>query len=73
MENEIWKDIPGFEGLYQVSNLSRIKSVARIKGFGAKGNRMAEERILNPKLFMHGYAFVVLSKNYKKYQKQFIV
>jgi len=26
---EIWKDIPGFEGRYQVSNIGRIKSVPR--------------------------------------------
>lgn len=30
MENEIWKDIPGFEGLYQVSNLGRVKSLQRV-------------------------------------------
>lgn len=27
---EIWKDIEGFEGLYQVSNLGRVKSVRRV-------------------------------------------
>ena len=27
MENEVWKDIPDYEGLYQVSNLGRIKSL----------------------------------------------
>ena len=27
---EIWKDIPEYEGLYQVSNLGRIKSLDRI-------------------------------------------
>ena len=27
--NEIWKDIEGYEGLYQVSNLGRIKSLGR--------------------------------------------
>lgn len=26
METEIWKDIPGYEGLYQVSNFGRVKS-----------------------------------------------
>lgn len=40
MENEIWKDVKGFEGLYQVSNLGRIKSLDRIivdkKGFSRK-------------------------------------
>ena len=25
---EIWKDIPGYEGLYQVSNLGRVKALA---------------------------------------------
>ena len=25
MENEIWKDIPGFEGYYQVSNLGKVR------------------------------------------------
>lgn len=29
MENEIWKDIPGYEGIYQVSNLGRLKSLPR--------------------------------------------
>lgn len=27
---EIWKDIEGYEGLYQVSNLGRVKSLPRI-------------------------------------------
>lgn len=25
--NEIWKDIPNYEGLYQISDLGRIKSL----------------------------------------------
>lgn len=29
LPNEIWKDIPDYEGLYQVSNLGRIKSLER--------------------------------------------
>ena len=27
--DEIWKDIEGYEGLYQVSNLGRVKSLKR--------------------------------------------
>lgn len=35
---EIWKDIEGYEGLYQVSNLGRIKSLGRtIEKIGPKG------------------------------------
>lgn len=27
MENEVWKDIKGYEGLYEISNLGRVKSL----------------------------------------------
>lgn len=27
MNNEVWKDIPNYEGIYQASNLGRIKSI----------------------------------------------
>lgn len=30
MKEEIWKDIPGWEGMYQVSNLGRARSVDRL-------------------------------------------
>jgi len=31
MENmEIWRDIPGYEGRYQVSNMGKVKSLARV-------------------------------------------
>ena len=29
-QEEIWKDIPGYEGLYKVSNLGNVKSLERI-------------------------------------------
>ena len=28
---EVWKDIKNYEGNYQVSNLGRVKSLARLK------------------------------------------
>ena len=35
---EVWKDIPNYEGFYQVSNLGRIKSLSRFHytGWGKK-------------------------------------
>ena len=53
MNNEVWKDILGYEGLYQVSNLGRVKSI----GYG-------KERILKPGS-CRGYLFVSLCKNHK--------
>ena len=31
MNTEIWKDIKGFEGKYQISNLGRVKSLPKLK------------------------------------------
>lgn len=44
---EIWKDVIGYEGLYQISNLGRIKSLTRkvqCKG----GQRTTKGKILKP-------------------------
>lgn len=36
MPGEIWKDIPGWEGCYQASNMGRIKSLSRLSANGKK-------------------------------------
>ena len=47
---EIWKDILGYEGSYQVSNLGRVKSLARNR-IGRGGSVCnVQERILRPRL-----------------------
>jgi hypothetical protein len=43
---EVWRDIPGYEGYYQVSNLGRIKSLERRKRIGNGATQMIPERIL---------------------------
>lgn len=53
MSKEVWKDIIDYEGLYQVSNLGRVKSLFRYK------------RILKPQKDIHGYLKVGLYKNGK--------
>ena len=62
---EIWKDIPGYEGIYQVSNLGRVKSVERVV-ISKKGQRFeVEEKILKLKWRSRNkdYAFVRLCRN----------
>lgn len=52
---EVWKDIQGYEGKYQVSNLGNVKSL--------NYNRTKKERILTPGKKTNGYLYVTLSKN----------
>lgn len=59
---EIWKDIAGYEGLYQVSNLGRVKSLERLAN--DRGSyRKIEEKIKNMRLGERGYLIINLSKN----------
>jgi len=64
MNTEIWKDIPGYEGHYQASNLGRIKSMPRVirKTFG-DFNR--GEIVLKPVLSRQGYHYNSLYLNGK--------
>lgn len=56
---EIWKDIYGYEGKYQVSNLGRIKSLSRKRWNGfTYANK--KEQILKLRLNQHGYLHVCL-------------
>jgi hypothetical protein len=41
---EIWKDIEGYEGLYQVSSCGRIKSLARSYKFGPNNEKILKAR-----------------------------
>ena len=54
---EIWKDVKGYEGVYQVSNFGRVK-------------RVTTGRILNGWKNTKGYLLVTLSKNYIKSNKK---
>ena len=46
MEKEIWKDIPGYEGYYQVSNLDRVKSLDRYVNHNKGGLKVFKGSIL---------------------------
>lgn len=62
--NEEWKDIKGYEGLYQVSNLGNIKSLLRyVKCRG--GVRAVPEIYLRKREVGGGYIQVSLSKDCK--------
>lgn len=60
---EVWKPIEGYEGIYEISNLGRIKSLSRdVKScYGHIAHRV--ERIKVPKKEHDGYMVVSLYKN----------
>lgn len=63
---EIWKDIKGFEGLYQVSNKGNVKSLKRIIVRKNSSNLSVRERILKTRPNHKGYDLVHLSKHSKE-------
>ena len=54
-ENEVWRDIEGYEGMYQVSDKGRVRSM-----------KFGKVKILKPSKDGGGYIFVYLCKNGKK-------
>lgn len=48
--DEIWRDIPGYEGRYQASDHGRIRSLDQLVrcGNGGKGTRLCKGRVLRP-------------------------
>lgn len=73
MEIEIWKPIIGYENLYEISNLGRVKRLSVIRPMVSKvGNptqRFYKEKILKPQKWSNEYLFIMLSKD--KQTKQY--
>jgi len=60
MDKEKWRDIKGYEGLYQVSNLGRVKSLERTVTRKNGRKFSVKERILKPFSNQDGYLRVGL-------------
>lgn len=52
---EIWKDIAGYEGFYQISNLGRIRSLDRYANVCGGGKRLVKGQIIKPVICVNGY------------------
>lgn len=64
--NEMWKDIPNFDGKYQVSNMGNVRSIARtiIRRNGRK--QQIESKMLVSRKSGCGYLYVTLHNEGKK-------
>lgn len=66
MEKEIWKSVPGYEGLYEVSNLGRVRSLTIVDSIG----RTKRGIVLRQKTAKNGYKEVCLHKNGRQKTKK---
>ena len=60
---EEWRQIKGFEGLYEISNLGNVRSLDRLCRMKNGKTRMHKGRTLKPGRDGGGYEFVVLRKD----------
>lgn len=58
---EIWKDIKGYEGLYQISNLGNVKSMDRLISCKNNTTKLCKGTVLKP--HKNNYLFVRLYNN----------
>lgn len=69
MKKEVWKDVEGYEGLYQVSNLGRVKrltsKVSQKNRNGKYIDYVYKERLLSQETININYKRVSLSKQNK--------
>lgn len=70
---EVWKDIPGYEDLYKVSNKGRVKRLKQSSVHKSRGGgthiRVYDELILSPGDNGNGYKFLYLSKDGSRVNK----
>ena len=68
MSKEVWKEVPGYDGKYFVSNHGRIKSMWRLRnlyidGHERKNVRVYKERLMTPTDNGRGYLIVSLKND----------
>lgn len=66
---EMWKDIKGFEGMYQISNKGRVRSLDRAVKQRNDSIQIKKGKVLVQTKNHKGYYLVGLNKNNKKYMK----
>lgn len=65
MTEEVWKPIPGYDGLYEASNFGRIRSLDKVvrSARSRSGERTRRGRVLKQKRTQSGYMVIGLTKD----------
>lgn len=61
IEKEIWKPIKGYEGLYEVSNLGRVRSLDREIIYKNGTKHIHKGKILKLQYDRYGYLYIILN------------
>ena len=64
-EKEIWKDVPGYKGYYQASDLGRARSLDRVITYKSGASKLLKGRVLTPTM-RNGYKKVNLAMKGRK-------
>lgn len=59
---EVWKAIPGYEGIYDISSEGRVRSLDRVVPYANGHDRPVKGRMLRPGLSGNGYYTVTLGR-----------
>lgn len=70
LQKEIWRDVKGYEGKYQVSNFGRVKSLAR-QVWNGHVWWTQPEKVLKPYVCRNEYLEVSLSNGHSDQKKTF--
>lgn len=62
MQNEIWKEISGYEGYFEVSNLGNFRSKDRTIRYKSNGTRLYPGKPLKTETIVEGYQRIMLTK-----------
>lgn len=68
LPDEEWRPVVGFDALYEVSNLGRVKSLSRVVTVGTSARSRAHERCIRARIIRsrrspHGYHTCVLARD----------
>jgi hypothetical protein len=71
LKGELWKTIGGYEGLYEASNMGRVRSLDRVNSRDVVGleSYISKGKILSPRSQRQGYKLVALFKGGKREDK----
>lgn len=63
---EIWMPIRGYENLYEVSNLGKVRSLDKLVRNGTGSVKLMKSKVLKPYIDRYGYLLVTLYKDGKR-------